>query len=155
VEYFRALRGHTSLALILIDIDHFRSVNETAGLPAGDQVLRSIARTLVEKVYGRGLVGRLGGEEFVILLPGTGLDEARRVGERLRDHIAAEPIAIEDGSHAGFVFRLTVSIGVAVLGQARRAFAELLGAAEAALSEAKSTGRNRVCVGAEDPLGEP
>jgi diguanylate cyclase (GGDEF)-like protein len=154
VEYFRALRGHTPLALIMIDIDHFRSVNETAGLPAGDQVLRSIARTLVEKVYGRGLVGRLGGEEFVILLPGTGLDEARRVGERLRDHIAAEPIAIEDGSHAGFVFRLTVSIGVAVLSQARRAFAELLGAAEAALSEAKSTGRNRVCVGAEDPQRE-
>jgi diguanylate cyclase (GGDEF)-like protein len=147
VEYFRARRGQAPLALIMVDIDHFRSVNETAGLAAGDEVLRSIARTLVEKVYGRGLVGRFGGEEFVILLPGTGLDEARRAGERLRDHIAAEPIAIDTGSHAGFVFRLTVSIGIAASAQTRCSFAELVGAADAALAEAKSTGRNRVCVG--------
>ena len=145
VEFFRALRNQTQLAVIMIDIDHFRSVNETAGIAAGDQVLRDIARTVVEKVYGQGLVGRLGGEEFVILLPGTGLEGARLLGERLRDHIAAEPIAIEGGGHAGFVFRLTVSIGIAVLGQGRRAFTELLGAAEAALAEAKSSGRNRVC----------
>lgn len=151
VEFFRALRAQAPLALVMIDVDHFRSVNETAGLQAGDQVLRSIARTLVENVYGRGMVGRVGGEEFAILLPQTGLDEARRVGERLRDHIAAEPIAIEDGSHAGFVFRLTVSIGIAVLTQARRAFGELLGAADVALTEAKTTGRNRVCVGPDDP----
>ena len=153
VEFFRALRAQTPLALVVIDVDHFRSVNETAGLQAGDQVLRSIARTLVEKVYGRGIVGRVGGEEFAILLPQTGLDEARRLGEGLRDHIAAEPIAIEDGSHAGFVFRLTVSIGIAVLTQARRAFGELLGAADLALTEAKTTGRNRVCVGPADPPG--
>lgn len=153
VEFFRAVRTQAPLALIMIDIDHFRSVNETAGIQAGDQVLRSIARTLVEKVYGRGLVGRLGGEEFAILLPETGVDEARRIGERLRDHIAGEPIAIEDGSHAGFVFRLTVSIGVAVLTQARQAFGELVGAADVALAEAKTTGRNRVCVESADPPG--
>ncbi len=145
VEFFRALRNQTQLAVIMIDIDHFRSVNETAGIAAGDQVLRDIARTVVEKVYGRGLVGRLGGEEFVILLPDTGLEGARLLGERLRDHIAAEPIAIEGGGHAGFVFRLTVSVGIAVLSQPCRVFADLLGAAEAALAEAKSSGRNRVC----------
>jgi diguanylate cyclase (GGDEF)-like protein len=153
VEFFRALRAQTPLALIMVDIDHFRSVNETAGLPAGDQVLRSIARTLAEKVYGRGVVGRVGGEEFAILLPQTGLDEARRMGERLRDHIAAEPIAIENGGHAGFVFRLTVSIGVAARPEAGRTFGELVGAADLALTEAKASGRNRVCVGPDDPAG--
>ncbi|MGE5132796.1 MAG: GGDEF domain-containing protein [Gemmatimonadota bacterium] len=145
VEFFRALRTRAPLAVIMIDIDHFRSVNETAGIAAGDQVLRDIARTVVEKVYGQGLVGRLSGEEFAILLPGTGLEGARLLAERLRDHIAAEPIAIEGGGHAGFVFRLTVSIGIAVLSQPRCAFADLLGAAGAALAEAKRSGRNRVC----------
>jgi diguanylate cyclase (GGDEF)-like protein len=72
----------------------------------------------------------------------TGETEARRLAERLRDHIAGEPIAIENGSQAGFVFRLTVSIGIAVLDRPRRALTELIGAADKALSEAKTTGRN-------------
>lgn len=151
VEFVRALRAQAPLALVVIDVDHFRNVNETAGLQAGDEVLRNLARTLAEKVYGRGLVGRIGGEEFAILLPHMGLDEARRLGERLRDHIAAESIVIEDGSYAGFVFRLTVSIGVAAAGQACRAFSELISAADRALTEAKSSGRNRVCVSQEPP----
>lgn len=153
IELFRAQRGQVPLALVMIDIDHFRSVNETAGIQAGDQVLRTIARMLEEQVYGRGVVGRLGGEEFVVMLPQTTLDEARRLGERLRDHIAAEPIAIENGSHAGFVFRLTVSIGVATLTRSRRAVPDLIEAATAALSEAKATGRNRVCVEPEQQAG--
>lgn len=151
VEVFRALRSKDPLSLVMIDIDHFRSVNETAGLAAGDQVLRHIARTLVEKIYGRGVAGRIGGEEFAVLLPQTDLDEARRVGERLRDHIAAEPIAIEDGSHAGFVFRLTVSIWVAGLGRARRTLGQLIAAADTAMAEAKGTGRNRVCLEPGNP----
>jgi diguanylate cyclase (GGDEF)-like protein len=145
-EFYRALRRGTPLALIMVDVDHFSSVNETAGLEAGDQVLRGIANTLTENLQGAGLVGRFGGEEFAILLPETGETGARRLAERLRDHIAGEPIAIEDGSHAGFVFRLTVSIGIAVLDHSRRALAELIGAADEALNKAKTTGRNRVCV---------
>jgi diguanylate cyclase (GGDEF)-like protein len=94
-------------------------------------------------------VGRFGGEQFAILLPQTGETEARRLAERLRDHIAGEPIAIEDGNHAGFVFRLTVSIGIAILDRSRRALAELIGAADTALSEAKTTGR--VCVVPGEP----
>jgi diguanylate cyclase (GGDEF)-like protein len=147
VEFVRAVRGRSPLALIAVDIDHFSSVNETAGRLAGDQVLRRIAGILTDNLGGTGLAGRTGGEEFTILLPHTGEAQARRIGERIRDHIAGEPIAIEDGSHAGFVFRLTVSIGIAVLDHSRRALAELIGAADVALSEAKATGRNKVCVG--------
>ena len=145
-EFYRALRSDAPLALVMVDIDHFSSVNETAGLDTGDQVLRGIARTLTENLQGSGLVGRFGGEQFAILLPQTGETQARRIAERLRDHVAGEPIAIEDGSHAGFVFRLTISIGIAVLDRSRRALAELIGAADGALSEAKATGRNKVCV---------
>ena len=147
VEFVRAVRSRSPLALVVVDIDHFSSVNETAGRLAGDQVLRRIAHILTDNLGGIGLPGRTGGEEFTIVLPHAGEAEARRIGERMRDHIAGEPIAIEDGSHAGFVFRLTVSIGIAVLDHSRRALAELIGAADVALSEAKATGRNKVCVG--------
>jgi diguanylate cyclase (GGDEF)-like protein len=147
VEFVRAVRSRSPLALVVVDIDHFSSVNETAGRLAGDQVLRRVANILTGNLGGIGLPGRTGGEEFTILLPHTGGAEARRIGERMRDHIAGEPIAIEDGSHAGFVFRLTVSIGIAVLDHSRLALAELIGAADVALSEAKATGRNKVCVG--------
>src|SRR6266702_3924893 len=145
-EFYRALRSDAPLALVMVDIDHFSSVNETAGLEAGDRVLQDIARTVTQNLQGSGLVGRFGGKQFAILLPQTGETEARRIAERLRDHIAGEPIAIEDGSHAGFVFRLTVSIGIGILDRSRRALAELIGAAAKALTEAKATGRNKVCV---------
>lgn len=148
-ELYRALRSDAPLALVMVDIDHFSSVNETAGLAAGDQVLQGIARTVTQNLQGSGLVGRFGGEQFAILLPQTGEAEARRLAERLRDHIAGEPIAIEDGNQAGFVFRLTVSIGIAILDRSRRALAELIGAADTALSEAKTTGR--VCVVPGEP----
>ena len=149
VEFIRAVRSRTPLALIAVDIDHFSSVNETAGHQAGDQVLRRIARILTDNLGGIGLTGRTGGEEFAILLPQTSGAEARRIGERIRDHIAGEPVAIEDGSHAGFVFRLTVSIGIAALDHSRRALSELIGAADVALCQAQSTGRNKVCLGPE------
>jgi diguanylate cyclase (GGDEF)-like protein len=145
-EIVRAARSGAPVALIMVDIDHFSSVNETAGRAAAGQVLRDVAGTVTESVPGGGLAGRVGGEEFAILLPHTGGAEARWVAERIRDHIAAEPVAIEDGSHAGFVFRLTVSIGIAASGRSRSALTELMDAAGLALSEAKSTGRNRVCV---------
>lgn len=145
-ELVRAVRERSPMALIMIDIDHFTSVSETAGREAGDQVLRDIGVTLTESMRGVGLIGRVGGEEFAILLPRAGEDDARRFSERIRDRVSGEPVAIEDGSHAGFVFRLTVSIGIAVLDHSRRALAELMGAADMALSDARSTGRNRICV---------
>ena len=149
VEFIRAASSRTPLALVVVDIDHFSSVNEAAGHLAGDEVLRRIARILTDNLGGAGLPGRTGGEEFAILLPQTSGADAHRLGERIRDHIAGEPIAIEDGTRAGFVFRLTVSIGIAVLDHSRRALGELIGAADLALGQAKSTGRNKVCLGPE------
>ena len=124
----------------MVDIDHFKDMNETAGHLVRDQLLRDIAGMLKDQLPDHDLIGRFGSEEFAILLPQTGRDEAKRISERLRDHIAGEPIAIESGSQAGFVFRLTVSIGVAVLNESRRALAELIGAADSALEPGQEHG---------------
>lgn len=145
-EFFRALRGRMPLALAMVNIDHFADVNDLAGQFVRDQLIRDIAGMLRDQLPGHDLIGRFGSEEFAILLPETGRDEAQRISERLRDHIAAEPIAIESGTQEGFVFRLTVSIGVAVLNESRRALNELIGAADSALGRAKSTGWSKVYV---------
>jgi diguanylate cyclase (GGDEF)-like protein len=145
-ELLRALRSHSPLALAMVNIDHFKDVNEVAGKLVHDQLVRDVAGMLKDQLPEDDLIGRFGSEEFAILLPQTGRDEAQRISERLRDYIAAEPIAIESGTQEGFVFRLTVSIGVAVLNQSRRALTELIGAADDALGQAKSTGWNKVYV---------
>jgi diguanylate cyclase (GGDEF)-like protein len=145
-EFFRAMRSRNPLALAMVNIDHFRDVDDMAGQFVHDQLIRDIAGMLRDQLPGNYLIGRFGNEEFAILLPQTSRDEAQRISERLRDYIAAEPIAIESGSQEGFVFRLTVSIGVAVLNESRRALAELIGAADSALGRAKSTGWSKVYV---------
>jgi diguanylate cyclase (GGDEF)-like protein len=145
-EFARALRTRAPLALAMVDIDHFKDVDETAGHLVRDQLLRDIAGMLKDQLPEHDLIGRFGSEEFAILLTQTDRNEAKRISERLRDHIAGEPIAIESGNQAGFVFRLTVSIGVAALNESRRALAELIGAADSALEQARSTGWNKVCV---------
>jgi diguanylate cyclase (GGDEF)-like protein len=146
VELFRAVRSRDQLALAMVNIDHFKSVYETAGPMVADQLRRDIAGVLTDQLREQDLVGRFTGEEFAILLPRTGRDEARRISERLRDHIAGEPFAIDSGSQEGFVFRLTVSIGVALLNESRRALGELIGAADTALDEARNTGWSKVYV---------
>jgi diguanylate cyclase (GGDEF)-like protein len=150
VEFFRALRRRTSLAIAMVDIDHFKSVIDSVGPLVADQLIRDIAEMLRDQLPSHELIGRFSGKEFAILLPQTGRAEAKRISERLRDHIAGEPIAVESGTQAGFVFRLTVSIGVAVLNESRRALADLIGAADSALGQAKSTGWNKVCVLSDD-----
>jgi diguanylate cyclase (GGDEF)-like protein len=145
-EFFRALRRGAPLALAMVNIDHFTDIYDMAGQYVRDQLLRDIAGMLRDQLPGQELIGRFGSEEFAILLPQTGREEALRISERLRDHVAAEPIAIESGSQEGFVFRLTVSIGVALLNESRRALTELIGAADSALVRAKSTGWSKVYV---------
>jgi diguanylate cyclase (GGDEF)-like protein len=146
VELLRALRTGVPLSVAMVDIDHFGDVEVTAGPLVRDQLVRDVAGIIREQLPGRDIIGRIGSEEFAILLPGSGKDEARRISERLRDHVAGEPIEIEAGSQAGYVFRLTVSIGVAVMSERRRGLSELIGAADWALDQARSTGWNKVCV---------
>jgi diguanylate cyclase (GGDEF)-like protein len=153
-EFLRALRSRSPLALAMVNIDHFSDVDDMAGQAVRDQLIRDIAGMLKDQLPGHDLIGRFGSEEFAILLPQTSRLEARRISERLRDHIAGEPIAIESGSQEGFVFRLTVSIGVALLNESRRALAELIGAADTALGQAKKTGWSKVYVlpdGSDEP----
>jgi diguanylate cyclase (GGDEF)-like protein len=148
-EFFRALRTGTPLTVAMIDIDDFRSVQETAGADVAVQLRRDVATMLAEQLREQDLIGIFGAQEFAIVFPGTSAADARRISERMRDRIAGESIAIESGAQAGFVFRLTVSIGLAVMNETRRALTELIGAADSALDQAKGTGWNKICISAE------
>jgi diguanylate cyclase (GGDEF)-like protein len=150
VELLRASRASTPLAVAMVDIDDFRSVQESAGDEVARQLRRDVAGILAEQLRDQDLIGIIGAREFAILFPSTSVADAKRMSERLRDRIAGESIAIESGSQAGFVFRLTVSIGVAVMNESRRALNELIGAADSALGTARSTGWNKVCLEAEE-----
>jgi diguanylate cyclase (GGDEF)-like protein len=149
VELFRAVRTSSPLAVAMVDIDDFRSVEETAGDDVARQLRRDVASMLAEQLRDQDLIGIFGAREFAILFPCTSVADAKRMSERLRDRIAGESIAIESGTQAGFVFRLTVSIGIAVMNESRRALTELIGAADSALVVAKTTGWNKVCLETE------
>jgi diguanylate cyclase (GGDEF)-like protein len=144
-EVVRAGRTRTSLAVALIDVDNFKVINDTYGHLAGDKALKELSRTIQVFLREYDLVGRFGGEEFALLLPQTDEDDARRVAERMRAHIAEMPFDVGDiaGSE---IIRLTVSIGVAALGTPGNQLTELLATADAALYRAKHAGRNQVWV---------
>jgi diguanylate cyclase (GGDEF)-like protein len=143
-EVTRANRTHTSLAVALIDVDNFKVVNDTYGHLAGDKTLRALARTVKLFLREYDLVGRFGGEEFALLLPQTDEQDARRVAERMRAHIAEMPIDTGDREGSETI-RITVSIGVAALSTGSQ-LTELLATADAALYRAKHAGRNQVWV---------
>jgi diguanylate cyclase (GGDEF)-like protein len=149
-EVARAVRTRTPLALMLIDLDHFKAVNDVHGHLAGDKALRAISRTFKIFLRDYDLAGRFGGEEFALLLPHTGAADAQRIAERMRAHIAEMPIAAGDDPEAEPI-RVKVSIGVAALGTTwdrttGSQIADLLAAADTALYRAKGAGRDRVCM---------
>jgi len=152
-EVARAVRTHTSLAVALIDIDHFKAVNDSFGHLAGDRALRTIARALPIFLREYDLVGRFGGEEFALLLPQAKALDAYRIAERIRTHIGSMPITVSDDPGAEPV-RLSISVGVAVLGardsRSDVQLTELLAAADGALYQAKRNGRDQVCVVTEN-----
>lgn len=140
-EYARARRYGQDLAVLMLDIDRFKSVNDRWGHPTGDQVIRVVAQTLRSLARGQDLGGRLGGEEFALLLPATSLAGARTIAERLRQSVQdSESVRTADGE----VVRFTVSIGVAALAAQDAKFDSLLQRADRALYLAKDGGRNRV-----------
>jgi diguanylate cyclase (GGDEF)-like protein len=153
-EVARAVRTHTSLAVALIDIDHFKVVNDSFGHLAGDRALRTVARALPIFLREYDLVGRFGGEEFALLLPQAKARDAFRIAERIRAHIGNMPITVSDDAGAEPV-RLSISIGVAALGaqwdtSSGTQLTELLAAADGALYQAKRDGRDQVCVVTEN-----
>ena len=136
-----ALRHKEPLALLLTDVDHFKNVNDTFGHLTGDEVLRALAAELTRLVRASDYVGRFGGEEFVVLLPKTRAEEACRIAERLRRGAYVAQVPAGDTA-----VDVTLSIGVAALGEHGQDLFELLAAADLALYRAKHTGRDRVCL---------
>jgi diguanylate cyclase (GGDEF)-like protein len=135
----RAERSGHSLAVLMLDVDHFKQINDTHGHPAGDLVLQALVRLLREQVRPGDVVARYGGEEFLIVLDGQDPGSALVVAERVREAIAATPVA------AGTVtIRLTASIGVATVAEAGYDLDALVRSADAAVYRAKAEGRNRV-----------
>ena len=147
-EVVRAQRSSSPLALLLIDVDHFKRVNDSQGHLIGDEVLRALAAELRQQVRESDVVGRFGGEEFTVLLPRTDAVDAHGIAERLRASARRMSVAAADAR-----IQVTVSIGVALLGQHGRDLFELLAAADVALYKAKDAGRDQVHVYAQTAPG--
>ena len=145
-EVNRAVRTGSPVALALVDIDHFKVVNDAYGRLVGDKAPGAVADALRSQLRPYDLAGRFGGEEFVILLPQAREVDAINVAEKIRAHIAAMSIPVGDDAESGPCVRLTVSVGVAALDGASRELTDMLAAADAALYHAKETGRNRTHV---------
>jgi len=133
--------AETPLALLMLDIDHFKAVNDSHGHPAGDAVLRNLAQTLEQGLGGNSTASRFGGEEFAIILTGSSLREAVQAADALRNRIGNAAVTLKP---SGQRVSVTVSLGVAVA-HAGESVAQLLERADQALYEAKRAGRNRVC----------
>jgi diguanylate cyclase (GGDEF)-like protein/PAS domain S-box-containing protein len=141
-DFLTARRHGSDLACLLLDLDHFKLINDKFGHPFGDLVLREVAEFLREKIRKSDIVSRYGGEEFAILFPGTGLSGALSAADHLRERIAGH--AFGDGRSVALV---TVSIGVATMHEHSPPDAQgLLSFADRALYRAKEEGRNRVVV---------
>lgn len=144
-EQLHAASPSHPLALLLLDIDRFKTINDTFGHTIGDQVLQQLARTVRENLRQRDLLARLGGDEFVILLLEAPRQEAARLAERLRETVQSQPLEIERAT-----IHVTISLGVAEASEnTHSSLANLMNAADRALYQAKWRGRNQTVVWAE------
>jgi len=137
----RAGQGGEPVCLLAIDIDHFKKINDGFGHDVGDDVLREFAVRLASNVRAVDLPVRHGGEEFLVVMPDTRIEDARRIAERLRLHVAGSPFRVMGGAES---LDVTISIGVAVSLPGETTPEGLLKRADAAMYEAKASGRNRV-----------
>jgi diguanylate cyclase (GGDEF)-like protein/PAS domain S-box-containing protein len=140
----RRKRSGGTTSVLMLDLDYFKTVNDDHGHQAGDAVLRHIVKLAKAEIRSVDLIGRYGGEEFTVVLPGSSLETAHGIAERIRASIERTPVVID-----GVAIRMTVSIGVASVSASVDDLAHLIGAADAALFDAKSAGRNRVVVSTE------
>ncbi|MDP6945715.1 MAG: GGDEF domain-containing protein, partial [Myxococcota bacterium] len=140
-EVARAQRFGGVVVLLLLDLDHFKSVNDTHGHVFGDAVLRQFARIMRDRLRVNDFCARYGGEEFAIILTNTALEEARVLADSIR--MLVEAHTFEEG---GISAQATISMGGAVLSPDMKAPKDLIEAADAKLYEAKSSGRNRVVI---------
>ncbi len=147
-EVHRATRYHTPLSISMIDIDHFKAINDTFGHTIGDQVLRQLATLLREKSRETDMVGRYGGEEFLLILPNTRLNEAIEQAARLCKLVREAEFDVGQKSH------LTISIGVAEYRIGEETWQKFLSRADMALYEAKNKGRDRWAVSTLEAMVE-
>ncbi|BAV33445.1 diguanylate cyclase [Sulfuricaulis limicola] len=140
-EFLRVSRYQGNLSLLMVDLDNFKSVNDTYGHPAGDRVLQKVAEAMNSQLRASDTLYRYGGEEFVILLPETDRHGALTVAESIRHKVATTAIIVDDNE----TVTITVSIGVACFPQDTKEQEDLLKKADQAVYAAKNNGRNRVC----------
>jgi diguanylate cyclase (GGDEF)-like protein len=139
-ELHRHHRYFRELAIMVMDIDHFKRINDTFGHPAGDKVLRELVESCVKNLRKSDIFGRIGGEEFAVLLVETQAEASLEVADRLRQQLAAKQIIVDGGIPINF----TVSIGVTHARREDESLDDLIKRADAALDQAKSKGRNRI-----------
>ncbi|MFH0934529.1 MAG: sensor domain-containing diguanylate cyclase, partial [Pseudomonadota bacterium] len=140
-EIVRTRRYGKPLAIMMVDVDHFKAINDTYGHHSGDTVLRQLSNICRQTMREIDIIGRIGGEEFSILLPEASAAQAREAAERLREAVAAAEVQLEADVSISF----TVSIGIAALVSEDDGVAAMLRRADVALYSAKHSGRNRVC----------
>ena len=146
VSMAAASRGQLPVSAVLLDIDGFRQVNDSFGHEAGDQVLQAVARIMQTHSRATDVIARVGGEEFLLVLPDTDMTAARAVAERIREHIGAEPLVVDDQA-----IPVTVSLGVSG-GHGDITLDELRRQANRAIALAKRGGRNRVSSVERNPV---
>lgn len=140
-ELQRAARYQHSLALLMVDIDHFKKINDSYGHLAGDEVLKAVAQTCRETIRANDFLARLGGEEFVILMPEAELEQARAAAERLREAVAEMRCDLQEG-----IVTPTISVGVAAIEGGVESLSSLMRRSDRAMYQAKAQGRNRICI---------
>jgi two-component system cell cycle response regulator len=141
-ETQKAFESRSNLSVIMVDIDHFKKVNDTFGHDGGDKILREIASLLKNSVRQHDTVARYGGEEFVLLLPGAPLDPTNMVAERIRRSVENTPFDMGQTQ-----IHITISLGISNFPTHRmKSKEELVKMADLALYDAKKGGRNRVCI---------
>ena len=139
-EFTRSIRYGKQLSVLMLDLDRFKQINDNYGHAAGDMALRKVGEIALRALRETDILGRLGGEEFAVMLPETHIMQAREIAERLRLEISRCPVILEDGQALSF----SASIGIATLTAWDTSLEKLLSRSDQAMYQAKHTGRNRV-----------